>query len=119
MAFVFFQWVGDLSGRVMGRLWWGFPGLGRAGTRPDQSNVQRMGRGLAQLMRFSAYHGPGRPDPAHCCFQSLGPPGPARHMAATPMGHGLCMGQPDKYVGRPVDLTGRPMRCPVLNGACA
>ena len=44
-------------------------------------------------------------------------------MAARPMKHGLYIGRPDKYFGRPVDLTGRPMGrpmcCPVLKGACA
>ena len=40
-----------------------------------------------------------------------------------PMRHGLYMGRPENYVGRPVYLTGRsmgrPMCCPVLKGACA
>ena len=48
---------------------------------------------------------------------------PAYHMAARPMRHGLYMRRPDNYVGRPVDLTGRPMgrpMCyPVPKGACA
>ena len=39
------------------------------------------------------------------------------------MGHGLYMGWLDNYVGRPVDLTGRPIGrpkcCPVRKGACA
>ena len=44
-------------------------------------------------------------------------------MAARSMRHGLYMGRPDNYVGRSVDLTGRPMNRPmcysVLKGACA
>ena len=40
-------------------------------------------------------------------------------MKARPMKHGLYMGRPDNYVGQPVDLTGRPMCCPVPKGACA
>ena len=73
-----------------------------------------------------------RPGPAHHIFQSSRPDlihhfftslGPAHHMAARPMKHGLYMGRPDNYVGRSVDLTGRPVGpliCyPVLLGAYA
>ena len=40
-------------------------------------------------------------------------PGPAYHVAARPMKHGLYMGRPDNCVGRPVALTGRPMVQPM------
>ena len=62
--------------------------------RPGPSNLQRMGRGPAQPITFSKNHGPGH------------------HMAARPMKHGLYMGRPDNYVGR-------PMCCPVLKDAYA
>ena len=60
-----------------------------------------------------------RPGPAHQIFEDGPRPGPAHHMAARPMKHGLYMGRPNNYEGWPVDLTGRPMCCPVLKGACA
>ena len=81
-----------------------------------------MGRGPAQPITFSKIHGRARPGPSF--FKSLGParPGPAHHMAARPMRHGLYMGRPDNDVGRPVDLTGRPMSrpmcCPVQVCMC-
>ena len=133
---------------VMGQRWWAGPGLGRPGpaspVRPSISYI--MGRGLARPIKFqlggprpgparrifrgwaAARPGPsnfqrmGR-GPAHHFFKVSARPGPAHHMAARPMRHGLYMGQPDNYVGRPVDLKGRlmgrPMCCPVLKGACA
>ena len=97
-----------------------------------------MGRGPARPIRFSEDEP--RPGPAHHIFKKSRPgparliifqkSGPAHHMAARPMKHGLYMGRPDNYVGRPdnyvgrpVNLTGpsmgRPMCCPVLKGACA
>ena len=55
-----------------------------------------MGRGPAQPITFSKFHGPARP----IIFSEVS-------------------ARPDNYVGRPVYLTGRPMCCPVLKGACA
>ena len=78
-----------------------------------------------------------RPGPAHHIFKKSRPgpvrpiicskfsarPGSAHHMATRPMKHGLHVSHPDNCVGRPVDLTGRPMARPrvrpVLKGACA
>ena len=83
----------------MGRRWWAGPGLYWVGSA-----------GPAQPITVSNTHGPARPGPAH-------------HMAARPMQHGLYMGRPDNYLGRAVDLTvwprGRLMCSPVLKGACA
>ena len=76
-----------------------------------------MGRGAARFIKLSE-DGP-RPGPAHHIFNKSRP-GPARsiifsnvsarlglahNMTARPMKHGLYMGRPDNYVGRPVDLT--------------
>ena len=84
--------------------------------RPGPSIFQRMGRVPAQPITFSKMHGPARP----VIFSNgLARLGPAHHMAARPMRHGLYVGRPDNYVGRPVDLTGRSMCCPVLKGPCA
>ena len=121
----------------------GRPGVARP-ARPGPSNFNLEGRGPARPVKFSE-DGP-RPDPAHQIFRGWaavrpspshfqnvtarpGPahhfsevsagPGPAHHIAASPMRHGLYMGRPDNCVGRPVDLTGRPMCYPVLIGACA
>ena len=44
--------------------------------------------------------------------EPAGRPGPAHHMATRPKKHGLYMGRPDNYVGRPVC-------CPVVKGASA
>ena len=56
----------------MDRRWWAGPGLGWAGwagpgqpDRPGPSNFQRMGRGPAQPITFSKFHGPARPGPSH------------------------------------------------------
>ena len=80
-------------------IWW-------AAARPGPSIFQRMGHGPAQPITLEKSR-----------------PGPAHHMAARPMRHGLYMGRPDNFVGRPVDLTGlpmgRPICCSVLKGACA
>ena len=101
-------------------IWW-------AAARPGPSNFQRMGRGPARPINFSR-PGPARrilkksrPGPARPIVfpQDSAPPGPAHHMAARPMKHGLCMGRPDNYMGRPVDLTGRLMCCTVGKGAYA
>ena len=107
-------------------------GLGRA-RRPGPA--QKIFRGWATARPGPAnFRGfaAAQPSPSH--FQNFtarpGPsffpksrPGPAHFMAAKPMRHGLYMGWPDNYVGRPVDLTGRPMGrpvcCPVLKGTSA
>ena len=75
----------------------------------DAGGPARGWAGPAQLVKFSE-DGP-RPDPAHHIFK-YSRPGPARHMAARPMRHGLYMDWPDNCVGR-------PMCCPVRKGACA
>ena len=76
---------------------------GWAAARPGPSNFQRMGRGPAQPITFSKIHGPARP----IIFPKVSArPGPAHHMAARPMRHGLYMGRPDNYVRRPVDFDG-------------
>ena len=113
--------------------------------RPGRSSSQRMGRAPARPFKCSE-DGP-RPGPAHQIFRGWAAarpspshfqkftarpiifsnasarPGPANHAAAMHMRHGLYMGRPDNYVGRPVDLMGwpkgRPMCCLVLKGACA
>ena len=125
------------SGLVMSRRWWAGPGLGWASpARPGPANFQRVGRGPARPIKISE-DGPrpgpahqshfqkitARRGPAHHFFNSLARPGPARHMVARPMRHGLYMDRPENYVGLSVDLTDRPMGwsmcCPVLEGACA
>ena len=94
-----------------------------------------MGRGPARSIKFledgprpgPAHHisNKSRPGPTRPIFFSniLACPGSAHHMAAMPRRHGFYMGRADNYVGRPVDLTGRPMGrsmcCPVLKGAGA
>ena len=71
--------------------------MGRGPARPIKiSEDGRMGRGPAQPITFSKFHGPARP----IIFSEVS-------------------ARPDNYVGRPVYLTGRPMCCPVLKGACA
>ena len=95
-------------------IWW-------AAARPGPSNFQRIGRGPARPIKFSEDGPP--PGPAHHIFQKFTARpiifskvsarlGQAHHMATRPMKHGLYMGRPDSYVGR-------PMCCPVLAGACA
>ena len=110
----------------MGRRWWAGPGLGQAGP----SIFYVMGRGPTRPVKFSE-DGP-RPGPAHH-ISNKSRPGPARsiifsnvsarlglahNMTARPMKHGLYMGRPDNYVGRPVDLTAGPMCCSVTKRAC-
>ena len=88
-------------------MWW-------AAARPGPSNFNLVGRGPARPINFSedgpwpvpAYHifknsrpGPARP----IIFSNVSArPGVAHHMAASPMKHGLYMGRPDNYVGRPI-----------------
>ena len=104
--------------------------------RPGPSILYLMGRGPARPIKFYlvgldparpvkfSEDGP-RPGPVNQRFRgwAAARPGPAHYMAARPMKHGLYIGRPDNFVGRPVDLSGRPMGrpmcCPVLNGACA
>ena len=74
---------------------------------PGPSFFQRMGPGPAQTITFFLIHGP-----ALTFSKVSARPGPAHHMTARPMKHGLYMGRPDNYVGR-------PMCCPILKGACA
>jgi len=82
----------DAGGPAPG--WAGRVGLGRAS---QTGPARQISRGWAAA----------RPSPSH--FQNFtGRPGPAHHMAARPMRHGLYMGRPNYYVGRPVGLTGRP-----------
>ena len=106
------------------------------GPRPGPSNFALSDRGLARSVKFTE-DGP-RPSPAHQIssvwtaarlspshlqnFPSWpGPsfftvsvrPGPAAFVAARPLRHGLYIGWPDNYVGRTVDLTGRPIGRPV------
>ena len=84
---------------------------GWAAARPGPSIFQRMGHGPAQPITFSNVHGPSRP--GRSFFISISArPGPAHHLAARAMGHGLCMGRHDNYVGRPLCFL-------VLKGACA
>ena len=72
-----------------------------------------------------------RAGPAHQIFKNRRP-GPARLIISLKVparpgpSHGSeahetrdLMGRPDNCVGWPVDLTGRPMGCPILKGACA
>ena len=121
----------------MGRRWWVGPGLGwpgrlgwagplnfylvgRGPARPGPSIFQRVGRGPARpspshFQKFTARPGPARP----IIFSNVSArPDPAHHMAPRPMKHGLYMDRPDNYVGRPVDLTGRPMCCSVPKREC-
>ena len=60
-------------------------------------DIQRMYRGPARLITYKKNHGPVRPIKLLIL-------GPGRHMAARPMTHGLYMGRPDNYAGRPVDF---------------
>ena len=102
-----------------------------------------MGRGLARPIKIIITWAAARPikvsedgpwpGPDHHVFKGSRPgsarpiifsevsaqPGPTHHMAARPMRHGLYMGRPDNYVGRSVNLTGRPMCCSLLKGSCA
>ena len=104
----------------------GRPGVGPA--RPGPLIFDMMDRGPARPVNFSE-DGP-RPGPAHQIFRGWAAarpspshfqkftarpiifsnasarPGPANHAAAMHMRHGLYMGRPDNYVGRPVDLSG-------------
>ena len=131
----------------MSRRWWIGTGLGRADrpdpahqrltcwadARPGPSNFNLVGRGPARPANFSE-DGP-RPGPAHQSFRRWAAARASlshfQFLTARPvtifrsarlMRHGLYMDRPDNYVGRPVDLTGRPMGrliCrPVLKGAC-
>ena len=113
-----YQRIFYFPGLVMGRRWWGGrparPGPARpvifsrgwAAARPSPSNLQSMESAPAQPITFSKFHGLA---PLIIFSKVSARPGPAHHMAARPMRHGLYMDRPDNYVGRPVDLTGRPM----------
>ena len=85
----------------------GFTGLTNT-ARPSLSHVQNSRPRPARPIIFSKVSA--RPCPPH-------------HMAARPKRHGLYMGRPVNYIGRPADLTCRPMcwpMCrPVVNGSCA
>ena len=123
----------------MSRRWWAGPGLGWAGPigsawptnflydgpRPGPARqFSEDGPRPGPAHQFSE-DGP-RPGPAHNLFKISRPgparpiifpkvsarSGPAHHMATRPMKHGLYMGRPDNYVGR-------PMCCPVVKGAGA
>ena len=96
----------------------GRPGVGldRAGrwaaVRPGPSNSNLVGRSPARPINIFRRWAAARPSPSH--FQKfLARPGPAHHMVTRPMKHGLYMGRPGNYVGRSVDLTGRPMGRPM------
>ena len=109
---VFHRNFQGLSWADAGGLARSWAGPGRPARHGPQT-FDMMGRGPARPVKFSE-DGP-RPGPAHhikkftarpTIFSNVSArPGPAHHMAARPMKHGLYMGRPDKYVGRPVDLT--------------
>ena len=68
------------------------------GPRPGQANFQMMGRGPVQPITSSKIPGPARP----IIFSNVSAQsGPAHHLAARPMKHGLYMGRPDNDVGQP------------------
>ena len=101
------QNTGDCHGPALVRR----PGVGPArpiilshnGPRPGPAYqfLKRIGSGPAQPITFAKIHGPARP----------------MISAARPMRHGPYTGRPVMFVGRSVDVTGRPMRCPVLKSA--
>ena len=93
--------------------------MGRGPARPIKYQFGGLRPGLAR-QSFRGWAA-ARPSPSHFQKFTARPiifskvsarPGPAHHMAARHMRHGL-------YVGRPDNIVGRPVCCPVLKGACA